>query len=171
MTDARLEALLRSLSEGLLRRGWMLATAESCTGGGIAWALTSLPGSSAWFERGFVTYSNQAKREQLGVAGELIERCGAVSEEAAAAMAGGALDHSRAHLAVSVTGIAGPDGGTADKPVGTVCFGWGARGGAVRTTRVCFPGDRRQVRERAVLTALQGALDVAEQAGAGAHNA
>lgn len=140
----------------------MLVTAESCTGGGVAYAITDMPGSSEWFERGFVTYSNAAKQEQLGVAHELIVRFGAVSEQVAAAMALGALQHSHADFSVAVTGIAGPDGGTAEKPVGTVCFGWGQRGGDVRTTRIVFDGNRRQVRELSILTALQGLTDLVE---------
>ena len=141
----------------------MLVTAESCTGGGIAYAMTELPGSSEWFERGFVTYSNLAKQEQLGVADDLITRFGAVSEEVAAAMASGALQHSRADFSVAVTGIAGPGGGTAGKPVGTVCFGWGSRDGVTRTTRIMFDGSRQQVRELSILTALQGLMDLVEQ--------
>lgn len=141
----------------------MLVTAESCTGGGIAYAMTGLPGSSEWFERGFVTYSNPAKQEQLGVAHDLITRYGAVSEEVAAAMAQGALQHSHADFSVAVTGIAGPDGGSAEKPVGTVCFGWSSRGGDTRTTRIGFEGDRQQVRELSILTALQGLVDLVEQ--------
>lgn len=141
----------------------MLVTAESCTGGGIAYAITELPGSSEWFERGFVTYSNPAKQEQLGVPHELIARHGAVSEQVAAAMAVGALQHSHADYSVAVTGIAGPDGGTEEKPVGTVCFGWGQRGAGVRTARIVFDGDRQQVRELSILTALQGLADQVEQ--------
>ncbi len=141
----------------------MLVTAESCTGGGVAYAITGLPGSSGWFERGFVTYSNLAKQEQLGVAEALITRHGAVSEKVAAAMAQGALQHSRADYSVAVTGIAGPDGGTAEKPVGTVCFGWSRRGATTRTTRIVFDGDRQQVRELSILTALQGLADLVEQ--------
>ena len=163
MTDARCETLLLQLSEQLLQQNSMLVAAESCTGGGIAYAITSLPGSSGWFERGFVTYSNLAKQEQLGVAHELITRFGAVSEQVAAAMAQGALQHSHADFSVAVTGIAGPDGGTAEKPVGTVCFGWGHRGETARTTRIVFEGNRQQVRELSILTALQGLADLVEQ--------
>ena len=163
MTDARCETLLLQLSEQLLQQNKMLVAAESCTGGGIAYAITGLPGSSGWFERGFVTYSNLAKQEQLGVAHELITRFGAVSEQVAAAMAQGALQHSHADFSVSVTGIAGPDGGTAEKPVGTVCFGWGRRGETARTARVVFEGDRQQVRELSILTALRGLADLVEQ--------
>ena len=163
MTDARCETLLQQLSEQLLQQNKMLATAESCTGGGIAYAITEIPGSSGWFERGFVTYSNLAKQEQLGVAHELLVRFGAVSEEVAAAMAQGALQHSHADFSVAVTGIAGPGGGTEEKPVGTVCFGWSRRGEIARITRIIFEGNRQQVRELSILTALQGLVDLVEQ--------
>ena len=163
ITDTLHKTLLLQLSEQLIRQNKMLVTAESCTGGGVAYAITGLPGSSGWFERGFVTYSNLAKQEQLGVAGELLARHGAVSEEVAAAMAQGALQHSRADYSVAVTGIAGPDGGTAEKPVGTVCFGWSRRGADTRTTRIVFDGDRQQVRELSILAALQGLADLVEQ--------
>ena len=164
------EALLERLAEGLVRRNKRVATAESCTGGGVACAMTDMAGSSRWFERGFVSYSNEAKTEQLSVLAETIARFGAVSEEVAAAMAAGALRHSRADFGVAVTGIAGPDGGSADKPVGTVCFGWSRRGGAgegagagePKTLRVLFAGNRQQVREQSVEMALQGLLDLVE---------
>ena len=164
MTEhTRFDPLLQQLSEQLLQQNKMLTTAESCTGGGIAYAITEIPGSSEWFERGFVTYSNLAKQEQLGVAHELLGRFGAVSEQAAAAMAQGALQHSHADFSVAVTGIAGPGGGTKEKPVGTVCFGWGRRGETARTTRIVFEGNRQQVRELSILTALQGLVDLVEQ--------
>ena len=159
MADPRIQPLLLQLSEQLMQQHKMLATAESCTGGGIAYAITEMPGSSEWFERGFVTYSNAAKQEQLGVPHELIARFGAVSEQVAAAMALGALQHSHADFSAAVTGVAGPDGGTEEKPVGTVCFGWGQRGAEARTTRVVFDGNRQQVRELSILTALQGLAD------------
>ena len=141
----------------LQAKGLLLATAESCTGGGVAQAVTDVSGSSAWFERGFVTYSNGAKSSMLGVPAELIAAHGAVSEEVAAAMAQGTLAHSEAQVAVSTTGIAGPTGGVPGKPVGTVCFGW-AMDGRVQTERRVFAGDRQAVREQAVLHALQGLL-------------
>ena len=165
MTDPRIQPLLLQLSEQLVQQRKMLVTAESCTGGGVAYAITELPGSSRWFERGFVTYSNAAKQEQLGVAHELIAGHGAVSEQVAAAMALGALQHSHADFSVAVTGIAGPDGGTEEKPVGTVCFGWAQRGAEARTTRVVFDGNRQQVRELSILTALQGLADQVEHSG------
>ena len=161
------EALLARLAEGLVRRNKRVATAESCTGGGVACAMTDMAGSSRWFERGFVSYSNEAKTEQLSVPAETIARFGAVSEEVAAAMAAGALRHSRADFGVAVTGVAGPDGGSADKPVGTVCFGWSRRRagegeGEPKTRRVLFAGNRRQVREQSIEMALQGLLDLVE---------
>ncbi|GAB4203875.1 MAG: CinA family protein [Tibeticola sp.] len=140
----------------------MLATAESCTGGLIAAACTDLAGSSAWFERGFVTYSNAAKTELLGVDATLIARHGAVSEPVARAMAEGALRHSPAQISIAVTGIAGPTGGSAEKPVGTVWFGWSLRGtgGALRTDTEHrhFTGDRAAVRAQTVAHALAGVL-------------
>jgi len=142
--------------------GLMVATAESCTGGLIAAALTAIAGSSDVVERGFVTYSNEAKNELLGVPMALIEVHGAVSEEVAAAMATGAVAHSRAQRAVSVTGIAGPGGGSAEKPVGLVCFGLARAGVPARTERRVFPGDRAAVRHAAALFALGLLLAAAE---------
>ncbi len=157
MTDFRWD-----IAEKLQQLGWMLATAESCTGGLIAGACTDLAGSSAWFERGFVTYSNAAKTELLGVDAALIERFGAVSEPVARAMAQGALLHSPAQVSVAVTGIAGPTGGSAEKPVGTVWFGWSLRGagGALHTDTEHrrFDGDRAAVRAQTVAHALAGVL-------------
>nr|WP_229507067.1 CinA family protein [Pseudoduganella rivuli] len=135
----------------------MLATAESCTGGGVAQAVTDIAGSSAWFDRGFVTYSNDAKAAMLGVPPGLIAQHGAVSEEVAAAMAAGAQANSGAQAALSTTGIAGPGGAVPGKPVGTVWFGWSV-GGVVQTERRVFDGDRQAVREQAVAHALQGLL-------------
>ena len=150
--------LLRSLADALNAKGWMLTTAESCTGGWIAKLCTDLAGSSAWFERGFVTYSNEAKQDMLGVRAETLAQYGAVSEAVTAEMAAGALLHSRAQVAVSVNGIAGPGGGTASKPVGTVCFGWALQGGKVRTATHRFEGDREAVRRQSVEYALNGVL-------------
>jgi len=147
--------LCQSLAQRLLERRWLLATAESCTGGMIAARCTDLPGSSAWFERGFVTYSNDAKTELLGVDGQLIVHQGAVSEAVARAMAEGAVAHSRAQVAVAVTGVAGPTGGSVDKPVGTVWLAWSVNG-AVEAEKMVFPGDRAAVREATTLHALQG---------------
>jgi nicotinamide-nucleotide amidase len=147
LTHQAPEANLTQISSTLLSRGWMLATAESCTGGMIAAACTDLAGSSQWFERGFVTYSNEAKTELLGVPAALIAAHGAVSEPVARAMAAGAVAHSRAQVAVAVTGIAGPTGGSADKPVGTVWFGWAVNGHITTATRR-FDGDRAAVRRQ-----------------------
>ena len=161
MDTTSFHVAVESLASLLLARGQSLATAESCTGGLIAASCTELAGSSAWFERGFVTYSNEAKTELLGVPAELIARHGAVSEEVARAMAAGALARSRADLAVAVTGIAGPTGGTEAKPVGTVWLAWAERGdaqhaGAVHAEKMWFPGDRRAVRGATVAHALAG---------------
>jgi nicotinamide-nucleotide amidase len=148
-------ALARATLARLESAGLRLATAESCTGGLIAGCLTAIPGSSAVVERGFVTYSNEAKTDMLGVPADLIGRVGAVSAEVAEAMATGALDHSRADIAVSVTGIAGPDGGTPTKPVGLVYLGVARRGGSVRHERHIFSGDRDGIRQAAVIRALE----------------
>ena len=150
--------LCKRLAQVLLARGGSLATAESCTGGMIAAACTDLSGSSAWFERGFVTYSNAAKTECLGVDAALIAEHGAVSEPVARAMAVGALAHSRATVAVAVTGVAGPTGGTAAKPVGLVWLGW-CLGGQVFSEVRQFPGERAAVRAATVEHALQRLLD------------
>lgn len=138
----------------LAGNGYTLSTAESCTGGGIAFAVTQVPGSSAWFDRGFVTYSNLAKQQMVSVDHDLIETYGAVSEQVAAAMAQGGLANSTATISLSVTGIAGPDGGSQEKPVGTVCFGR-AQGSAVLTTTKLFRGDRDAVRYQSILYALE----------------
>jgi nicotinamide-nucleotide amidase len=158
MSDATFE-LAACLGEALRRGGLRVAAAESCTGGLIAGAITAIPGSSLWFERGFVTYSNDAKVEMLGVSPATLAAAGAVSEATAAEMATGALARSRADVAVAVTGIAGPDGGTPDKPVGTVCFAWARTGRAVATATRRFSGDRAAVRAASVGWALQGLLD------------
>ncbi|WP_422099792.1 CinA family protein [Variovorax sp.] len=154
--------LVEALAGLLLKKGWLLATAESCTGGLIGAACTELAGSSAWFERGFVTYSNAAKTELLGVDAALVEAHGAVSEPVARAMALGAIAHSApARVAVAVTGIAGPTGGTPDKPVGTVWFGWSVDG-QVRTERRRFDGDRATVRAATVRHALHTLVQLLE---------
>lgn len=154
MGGAATSSLVEQLAAQLLRRHWMLATAESCTGGLIAGTCTDLSGSSNWFERGFVTYSNAAKTELLGVPAALIEAHGAVSEEVARAMASGALAHSQAQVAVAVTGVAGPTGGTPDKPVGLVWFGY-AVPGRVLCEKMNFTGDRAAVRAATVQHALR----------------
>lgn len=148
---------VRTLATLLIRQQHRLATAESCTGGMIAGALTALAGSSAWFERGWVTYSNRAKQEELGVDPALISAHGAVSEAVAAAMATGARKVAGTDYALSVTGIAGPDGGTPEKPIGTVCFGWSTPT-QKQTDTQHFIGDRQQIREQAVAHALSGLI-------------
>ena len=150
MSDRAADVLAR-----LRARGMMVATAESCTGGMIAGALTAVAGSSDVVDRGFVTYSNEAKTEMLGVPAALIEAAGAVSEEVARAMAEGALARSRAGVTVSVTGVAGPGGGSAEKPVGTVWFGLARRGGETACERRIFPGDRAAVRDATVNYAME----------------
>jgi nicotinamide-nucleotide amidase len=150
-----LTPLVLSLGEALRAKGWRLAAAESCTGGLIAAACTSVAGSSDWFERGFVTYSNAAKCEQLGIDGGLIDAHGAVSEAVVEAMALGALAHSPAELAVAVTGIAGPGGAVPGKPVGTVWLALVQRGGVPRSERLQLAGDRASVRAQTVVIALQ----------------
>ena len=154
----RYEADVLKLGEQLRARGAMLATAESCTGGLIAAVCTSVAGSSDWFERGFVTYSNAAKTEMLGVDATLIAAHGAVSAEVVRAMAEGALRHSSAHLAIAVTGVAGPSGGTPAKPVGTVWFALAQRGAAAEAELLQLGGDRTAVREQTLAFALQRLL-------------
>lgn len=156
-----MRALAERLGERLKAAGAWLVTAESCTGGWVAQAVTAVPGSSAWFERGFVTYSNAAKEEMLGVRRATLERHGAVSEETAREMAMGALQRSRGTIAVAVTGVAGPSGGTAAKPVGLVCFAW-ASGRGTRIESRHFAGDRESVRRQSVEHALQGVLKLLE---------
>jgi len=153
------QSLCEELARRLQARGWMLATAESCTGGMIAAACTDLSGSSNWFERGFVTYSNEAKAELLGVDAALIAQHGAVSEVVARAMAFGAVRHSRGQVSVAVTGVAGPTGGSPQKPVGTVWFGFQVDGQLTSETRR-FDGDRAAVREATVQYALRRLLEL-----------
>ena len=155
-------ALVQQLAEALMARGWRLATAESCTGGLIAAACTELAGSSVWFDRGFVTYSNEAKTELLGVDAVLIAAHGAVSEQVARAMAEGALTRAGVDVAVAVTGIAGPSGGSAAKPVGTVWLAWARRGQATQAECRLFDGDRGQVRSQTCVVALDGLLALAD---------
>lgn len=154
-----LDALANLVGARLKEKGLLLATAESCTGGWVAQVVTSVSGSSEWFDRGFVTYSNEAKREMIGVRAETLDRHGAVSEETAREMAAGALAASRAQIALAITGVAGPTGGTAQKPVGMVCCAWAVRGGAVDATTKHFAGDREAVRRQSVELGLRGVLD------------
>jgi nicotinamide-nucleotide amidase len=162
VTDTATNQAVR-LAEMFLKTSSKLVTAESCTGGGLAEILTRVPGSSAWFERGFVTYSNESKQELLSVSIDTLEQFGAVSEETASAMAKGAVENSRADYGVAITGVAGPDGGTETKPVGTVCFAWHERDGGSSTTHVCFDGDRLRIREQACMLAMQGLLDMLQK--------
>ncbi|HWP94761.1 MAG TPA: CinA family protein [Gammaproteobacteria bacterium] len=158
--DRELETLAREVGDRLRRAGLRLAVAESCTGGWLGKALTDIAGSSQWFERGFIVYSNKSKQDLLGVPAAVLLQHGAVSRETVYEMAEGVLRHSPADVTVAVTGIAGPDGGTPDKPVGTVWFAWLRRGGRPET-RVCrFEGDREQVRRAAVAQALIGLIDL-----------
>jgi len=152
-----MDALAQKLGARLKGAGAKLVTAESCTGGWAAQVVTSVAGSSAWFECGFVTYSNQAKRELLGVREETLEKHGAVSEETAREMAQGALSRGRATVALAVTGVAGPGGGSPTKPVGMVCFAW-ASARSVRSETQQFSGDRESVRRQSVIRALEGVL-------------
>lgn len=156
--DETIDALAAALGRTAMRAGAQIATAESCTGGLLAGAITAVPGSSEWFERGFVTYSNDAKIEQARVPAATIARFGAVSEETARAMAEGTLAASKAQWAIAVTGIAGPAGGTDEKPVGTVWFAW-ARPGRTDAVRHQLKGDRAAVREASVRIALKGLID------------
>src|SRR5215469_18971784 len=157
--DATLQALAAEVGHKLKDRGLMLATAESCTGGWIAKAMTDIAGSSAWFERGFITYSNEAKAAMLGVRQPTLAAHGAVSEEVVREMAAGAANWSQARVTVAVSGIAGPDGGTADKPVGTVWIAWRWADGRVEARHHLFKADRSSVRFQAVLAALEGLRD------------
>ena len=159
--DNALAQLASHLGQQLNAARWQLTTAESCTGGLVAATITALAGSSHWFDRGFVTYSIQSKIEMLGVAAELIERHGAVSEPVARAMAAGALRHSAAQLALAVTGIAGPTHGGEDKPVGTVCFAW-SHAQKTHCETQHFKGNRQQIRRQAVEHALRGVLGLLE---------
>ena len=154
-----IELLAREVGDTLLQNHLVLTTVESCTGGWVAEAITSIAGSSSWFERGFVTYSNEAKQELVSVRKETLLQYGAVSREVAREMSLGGVDASRADLAVAVTGIAGPDGGTLQKPVGTVWVAWGNRSGKVREEHFQFDGDREAVRRATVEQSLVGILE------------
>ncbi len=158
-SDTALAALATSLAQRLLARELKLATAESCSGGWIAKCLTDISGSSEWFECGFVTYSNSAKMTMLGVSAETLASRGAVSEESVREMAAGAVRHSQAQVAVAVSGVAGPTGGSADKPVGSVWIAWAWPDRRVSAKRFDFGGDREAVRRAAVAEALKGLLD------------
>lgn len=157
-----MQDLVEKLTEQLQKREWLLATAESCTGGLLSTAITHRPGSSNVFDRGFITYSNEAKIELLSVPEQLLTMNGAVSAQCAEAMARGALKHSNAHLSVSITGIAGPEGGSDEKPVGLVFFGFALKGGSAGSIEVQFEGTREQIRGQAAVTALKQLLTVLE---------
>lgn len=154
-----MDVLAAQVGGALKSHGMSLATAESCTGGGIAQAVTGIAGSSAWFDRGFVTYSNQSKQQMLGVQESTLIAYGAVSEAVVREMAEGALHNSTAQCSLAVSGIAGPDGGTQDKPVGTVWFAWALTNGVTTTARHQFSGNRDEVRAQAVRVAMQGVLE------------
>ena len=158
MPEKKLFELSTRVGEALKAQGLMLATAESCTGGWIAQAVTAVPGSSNWFERGFVTYTYISKREMLGVSQQTLGEHGAVSEETVREMVVGALANSHAQVAVAVSGTAGPAGGTPQKPVGTVCFAWAVKNGEPKSVTRRFSGDREAVRRAAVEVALEGIL-------------
>jgi nicotinamide-nucleotide amidase len=155
MTDSELMHLSERIGQALNARGATVTTAESCTGGWVAKVITDIAGSSAWFERGFVTYSNEAKSQMIGVKPATLEQHGAVSEPVVVEMAIGAIKAARADYAISISGIAGPDGGTATKPVGTVWFGFASAAGEGITRCECFSGDRENVRRQATAYALQ----------------
>ena len=158
MPDAVLYKLAEEVGAALKSRGLMLVTAESCTGGWVSEAVTMVPGSSDWFERGFVTYTHISKREMLGVASDTLGKHGAVSEQTVREMVTGALARSHAQVAVAVSGVAGPGGGSPEKPVGTVCIAWSSGEGAPRAETRHFPGDREAVRRQSVEHALKGVL-------------
>ena len=158
MTDAQLHALAEKVGMALKARGLMMTTAESCTGGWIAQAITAVPGSSEWFERGFVVYTYISKREMLGVKPETLEAHGAVSEQTVREMAQGAIARSHAQVSVAVSGTAGPSGGTPQKPVGTVCIAWAGPDAKVVAETRHYAGDREAVRRQAVARALEGVL-------------
>jgi nicotinamide-nucleotide amidase len=157
--DDHLHQLSQRLGEQLLQRNWRIATAESCTGGGVAAAITAIPGSSAWFEYGIVSYANIAKEKLLGVSSETLAREGAVSEAVVIEMARGVLELSGADIAVAISGVAGPSGGSPEKPVGTVWFAWATATREIKTELKNFDGDRAEVQRLAVVWALEGVFD------------
>jgi nicotinamide-nucleotide amidase len=162
MAPHTLNKLAARVGKALKTRKLMLVTAESCTGGGVGEAVTRVPGSSEWFERGFITYTYISKHEMLGVKTQTLKISGAVSEQTACEMAKGALKKSRAQMALAVSGTAGPSGGTREKPVGMVCFAWARKGGTVVSETRHFKGDRQAVRRQSVKRGLQGVLEMLE---------
>lgn len=159
-TDSELYQLAEQAGHALQRHGYQLVTAESCTGGWVGMVITAVPGSSAWYDRGFITYSNDAKQMQLDVLADTLQTHGAVSEATVREMASGALQHSKADISLSISGIAGPGGGTPYKPVGTVCIGWAMRDGTHLETTCRLSGDRDEIRARAVAAALRGVIEL-----------
>lgn len=159
MLSANLKQLSEQVGNALKLHAISLATAESCTGGWVAREITAIPGSSHWFDRGLVTYTNQSKQEMLGVKEATLEKYGAVSEQTVMEMAEGALQHSHAGVSVAISGIAGPGGGSTEKPVGTVCLAWAMEDKPTQCQTLHYEGDREQVRQQAVISALQGLLD------------
>lgn len=159
ISDVELQQLTSQVARCLLDINWKLSVAESCTGGWLGKCCTDLAGSSLWFDRGFITYSNQAKQDLLGVKASTLTQFGAVSEYTASEMAQGALAKSMTDISVAITGIAGPDGGTIDKPVGTVWLAWLTKHSVVKTQRCHFEGDRDSIRRQAVKLALQGIIE------------
>jgi nicotinamide-nucleotide amidase len=160
MWTAELLALSARVGHGLQTRGWLLVTAESCTGGGLSALITEVAGSSQWFDRGFVTYSNQAKQEVLKVKDSTLNQRGAVSEAVVLEMAQGALEQSRAQVAVAISGIAGPGGGTPEKPVGTLCIAWAAKSLGARAHTFQLTGSRAEIRQAALQQALLGLMEM-----------
>jgi len=163
--EEKIALQVKRLAERMQHKGWSMACAESCTGGLLAKSCTDLSGSSRWFECAYVTYNNEAKSAMLGVPPQLIQDYGAVSEQVAAAMVKGVLEKAGVDLAVSITGIAGPDGGTPEKPVGTVCFGFAIRGGEIESVTRLFNGDRNLIRQQSVLFALDKLLNINRSVG------
>lgn len=159
-TDLELYQLAEQVGHALKQHAYQLVTAESCTGGWVGMVMTAVPGSSTWYDRGFITYSNDAKQAQLDVSVDTINTCGAVSETTVREMAQGALQHSRANISLAISGIAGPGGGTPQKPVGTVCIGWAMADGTHLETTCRLSGDRDEIRARAVAAALRGVIEL-----------
>ncbi|ARU30959.1 damage-inducible protein CinA [Sulfuriferula sp. AH1] len=159
-TDSELHQLAEQVGHALKRHGYQLVTAESCTGGWVGMVMTAIPGSSNWYDRGFITYSNDAKQMQLDVSAETLDTQGAVSEATVREMAKGALQHSKANISLAISGIAGPGGGTPYKPVGTVCIAWATTDGKHLETTCRLSGDRDEIRARAVAAALRGVIEL-----------
>lgn len=159
-TEKTVQELAQVLGEKLSQADLIASCAESCTGGGVAYAITEISGSSQWFERGFVTYSNEAKIQMLGVEKSVLDKYGAVSEEVVLQMSQGAIKNSDADIAVAISGIAGPTGGCAQKPIGTVCFSWYNTHGTEKTATYLFVGDRSAIRTQAIRVALLGLIEI-----------